>query len=143
MIAHELCHYAFVEDGRNYAAKRKELWEEFAYGWTLGYLRNKGYSDEDIIKNNYLPFLVEIMSEKTFSQILAQNDITRKQYNAYSKYKKEKFWRKYSLKYHERRKELAFERGWEIVNLYDKKMKEGPGSAKIKTKPNRFSFMDI
>jgi hypothetical protein len=60
----------------------KELVEEFAYGLSLGYLRNKGYSDEDVIKNNYLPYLVDCVQRDAFEIILKEivqvvNDVTK------------------------------------------------------------------
>ncbi|KKL46025.1 hypothetical protein LCGC14_2349720, partial [marine sediment metagenome] len=52
VIVHELCHYSYFEEGKSSVSQ--ELNEEFAYGWSIGYLRQKGYSDEDIVDKNFL-----------------------------------------------------------------------------------------
>ena len=51
VIVHELLHYCHASIGSDTDIN---LSEEFAYGWSLGYLRAKGYSDEEIIENNLL-----------------------------------------------------------------------------------------
>ena len=141
VIAHELCHYCFVEEGGS--SPSRELWEEFAYGWTLEYLRNKSYSDNEIIKNNYFPFLVDIMSNKALKCILAENDISKEEYNSYSRYRKERFFKRYGMKWHKKRKEFAQQRGEELIKIYDKKIKEGTGCTKKITKTSRFDLIDI
>ena len=141
VVAHELCHYCFVEEGGS--SSSREIWEEFAYGWTLGYLRNKGYTDEQIIKWNYYPFLVDIMSEKALEIILAKNDITIRQYNGYSKWRRSEFWKRFGKKWNEKRKELAYKRGEEIISLYERKMAEGTGCTKTVEETNRFDLMDF
>ena len=141
VIAHELCHYCFVEEGGN--SPSREIWEEFAYGWTLGYLRGKNYTDEEIIKNNYFPFLVDIMSNKALKQILSINNISKEEYKSYSKYKKNIFFKKYGKKWHEKRKELAMQRGKELIELYSAKMAEGTNCTKEVVEYNRFDIMDI
>lgn len=142
VIAHELCHYCFVEEGGS--SPSTNLWEEFAYGWTIGYFRNKGYSDEQIIKNYYLPFLVTSVSDKAFNYILAINSISEKQYNLFSKYKKNEFFKKNIKKYNDKRLELANEYGRNIIKLYSKKLEEGTFCFKEKEeKINKFGLLDL
>lgn len=141
VIAHELIHYCFVEEGGT--SPSREMWEEFAYGWSLEYLRSKGHSDDFIIKYNFFPFLVDIMSNKALTWILGCNDITSKEYNAYSKFKQREFFKKYGLKWHKRRKEMAYKRGEEIIELYTRKAEEGTGCTKEITETSRFDLIDI
>ena len=53
-IVHELLHYAYAAEGRTSVSS--EMREEFAYGYSVGYLRGR-YTDEEIIEFNFLPYL--------------------------------------------------------------------------------------
>jgi hypothetical protein len=141
IIAHELCHYCFVEEGGT--SPSREIWEEFAYGWTLGYLRKKGYTDDQIIKWNYFPFLVDIMSEKALEIILFRNDISIKKYNGFSEFKRNEFWKIHGRKWHELRKELAYKRGQEMISLYERKLLEGTYCTKKVEETNRFDLIEF
>lgn len=122
VIVHELCHYCHTKMGRR--SESRTILEEFAYGWSLGYLRQKGHSDKDIIEFNYLPFLFgESMNEATIN-ILARNEIGVDEYNAFSSYRKKECSRKYGSQIFLRAKELAMEKGWKIVEVYSKKLEE-------------------
>ena len=46
VIVHELLHYCYFEEGKS--NKSVGLNEEFAYGWSIGYLRKKGYTDDEL-----------------------------------------------------------------------------------------------
>ncbi len=141
VIAHELCHYCFTEEGG--VSNSREIQEEFAYGWTLGYLREKGYTDDEIIKNNYFPFMVNEVSEKALKYILAINNIPKKEYNSYSEYKRRIFFKRYGKKWHEKRKELATKKAEELIELYSRKLIEGTNCTRKIVKYNRFDIMDI
>ena len=141
VIAHELCHYCFAEEGG--VSFSREIQEEFAYGWTLGYLRGKGYTDDEIIKNNYFPFMVDVSSDKALKYILSDNNISKKEYNSFSEYKRRMFFKKYGKKWHQKRKELATQKAKELIELYSRKLIEGTNCTKIITKYNRFEIMDI
>lgn len=56
VIVHELLHYCFDQDGKQID---RNLEEEFAYGYSLKYLLDKGYNEDEIIKKNYFPYLLE------------------------------------------------------------------------------------
>jgi hypothetical protein len=141
VIAHELCHYCFVEEGG--FSNSKEINEEFAYGWSIGYLRSRGRTDDFIITKNFFPFLVEIMSPKAMKYVLNLGGITQEQYNKYSDFNKREFGKKYGIKWHEKRKELAYQRGLKIIELYDKKALEGTHCTKKVIKTDRFDLMDL
>jgi hypothetical protein len=141
VIAHELCHYCFVEEGG--FSNSKEINEEFAYGWTVGYLRSKGHDDDFIITKNYFPFLVEIMSDKAMDYVLKLDGTTRKEYGKFSDFRKREFGKKYGMKWHEKRKELAYKRGEELIALYDRKALEGTHCTKEVTETDRFDLMEL
>ncbi len=123
VIVHELCHYCYVAMGHRSISS--EMREEFAYGYSIGYLRQKGYSDEYIIKYNFLPYLMSIFNEKATKKIFAQNGITIPQYHAYSNYKKKECNRMYRKKIFILSKEMAMKRGHELISLYSAKLEEG------------------
>jgi len=57
VLVHELLHYVSSCLSRTFSSV--DLEEEFAYGHSVGYLRKKGLTDDDIIKQNFLPFLIK------------------------------------------------------------------------------------
>jgi len=71
-IVHELLHYASNITVKGYITRRAE--EEFAYGYSVKYLINKGHSKKDIINNNFMPYLISIVnSKKIKNRILKEN----------------------------------------------------------------------
>lgn len=141
VIAHELCHYCFVEEGG--FSNSKEVNEEFAYGWSIGYLRSRGRTDDFIIKKNFFPFLIELVSPKAMKYALNLDGSTQEEYNRFSDFKKREFGKKYGIKWHSKRKELAYKLGEEIIELYDRKALEGTHCTKEITETDRFDLMDL
>ena len=142
VIAHELLHYCYFVQGIE--VNSSEMKEEFAYGWSLGYLRGKGYSDEEVIKNNYLPYLVETIRNKAFKSVILEKGISASQYNSFSKQKKMRVARSCEKKMYEKSMELAMSKGWELLNMYSKKLLAGPVSTNINDrKSTGFSFIDL
>ena len=123
VIVHELCHYCYVDMG--YRSVSSEMREEFAYGYSVGYLRQKGHSDDYIIKYNFLPYLMNICNQQATTKILAQNGITPAQWNSFGSYKKKEYNRRYSRKVFMLSKEMAMERGRDLIALYSNKIDEG------------------
>ena len=140
VIVHELCHYAYASEG-NFSTSR-DMHEEFAYGWSLGYLRGKGYSDDYIINYNFLPHLVGICYDEATANILAENNISNSEFNNYTKFKKKEFNRSYGGKIFLRAKELAFRRGERLIKLYSSNIEEG-GYSIIEEEKSRFSILDL
>ena len=123
VIVHELCHYCYGDIGQRSISR--EMVEEFAYGWSVGYLKTKGYSDDYIIKYNFLPHLIGVAYNDATKNILAQIGVGVKQYNAYTPYKKKEFAKIYGKKVFLRAKELAMEIGHKIIEIYSNKMNSG------------------
>lgn len=141
VIVHELIHYCYFDEG-NYS-NSTQMKEEFAYGWSLGYLRQKGYSDEYIIKYNFLPFLVNSALKKATKYVLAQNDISNREYNSHTSFKRKEFNRKYGRKVFVRAKEIGMERGYELINLYSKKLEGYVGHLDSEKPVGRFDLLDL
>ena len=136
VIAHELIHYCDVEEKR--ITSSSNLAEEFAYGWSIGYLRQKGYTDEQIIKNNFLPYLFQVEHRKVVAKI-----VDMREYNLYSAKKKERFYKQYGRRIHKEAKEKAIEQGWILLKLYSDKLEEGIAGRKSTEMGNRFDLLDL
>jgi len=141
VIVHELCHYCYAFEGQRSVSS--EMREEFAYGWSIGYLRQKGYTDDQIIKYNFYPYLVNISQEEALRNILAQNRISNQEYSAHTRYKRKEFNRKYGVKIFSRAKEIAIERGHKLINLYNKKLDQGSDFIGETEDIDRFDILDL
>jgi len=142
VVVHELCHYCYVFEGNRSVSS--EMREEFAYGWSIGYLKSKGYSDEYIIKYNFLPYLINISYEQATKNILAKNKISNREYDSYSIFENKEFNRKYSGKIFLRAKEIAMEKGQKLIDSYSKKIEEGTGCLDEEVDDsNRFNILDL
>ena len=143
VIVHELCHYCYVfENNRSISS---EMREEFAYGWSIGYLRQKGYSDEQIVKYNFLPYLIHISNEQAIRNILARNNISSYEYNNHTRFKRKEFNRKFGAKIFAKAKEIGTEKGLKMISIYSKKLKEGTGylDEEIDETMDRFDILDL
>jgi hypothetical protein len=142
VIVHELCHLCYFSQGKSSVSVG--INEEFAYGWSIGYLRSKGYSDDDIIKDNFMPFLYQQVREKVFWSILSREGITKREYSLSSKYQKQKVLRKYEKSLHKETLELATEKGHQIIKIYTDKLNSENNIGINKTeKSNGFSLLDL
>jgi hypothetical protein len=145
VIVHELCHYSYYAMGHRSISS--QMREEFAYGWSLGYLRQKGYSDEYIIKYNYLPYLMSICNEKATDIVLSKNGITQEQFRAMSKYKKKDCDRRFRKRVFLLSKELAFEKGQNIIDIYSREIESGDYGVKVKEHEEepygRYGMLDL
>lgn len=142
VITHELLHYCYFEEGR--IANNREMAEEFAYGWSYGYLNTKGYDDKSIIES-YMPFLVTLVNKKSFEQILNNNNISRVQFNLFDKYQQKMFYSKHKIEIEERMYKNAFEIGQYWINKYSEKISnnEKPGFENNGNRESRTSFLDF
>jgi hypothetical protein len=141
VIVHELCHYCyFFERNSSIGVESKE---EFAYGWSLGYLREKGYSDDYIIRYNFLPFLMNASFDRATKNILVRNGISYREYNAHTRFKRKEFRRQYGKKIFLRAKEIAIERGQALIDCYSKKLEEGSIYADEVEDNTRWDLLDI
>ena len=71
IIVHELIHYVHDKEELNF--KDPEMKEEVAYGWTIGYLREKGHSDDHIINNIIIYYYLNLMEEKAIEKFMKLN----------------------------------------------------------------------
>lgn len=141
VIVHELCHYCYYAEGKRSVST--ELREEFAYGWSVGYLRQKGYTDEQIVKYNFLPYLVGISYSAATKNIMVQNGVSVYEYNNHSRYQRKEFNSRFFGKIFRRSQEIAMERGLKIINLYSKKIEEGTGLIDEEEGFDRFDILDL
>ena len=142
VIAHELLHYCYFKEGKSCISI--PLQEEFAYGWSLGYLRGKGYSDEEIIKYNYLPFLYSTVRDDIIRRVFLRNNITIEEYNCVSPKKKRWIFKKHMKEIHEESLKLANEKGRKLIFIYSKKLQSERIAANVDDrKPKGFSFLDL
>ncbi len=141
VIVHELCHYCYVFEGQT--SLSTEIREEFAYGWSVGYLRQKGHTDEEIVKYNFLPFLIGISYEEATKNILVRNDISIREYNNHTKFQRKEFQRKYNGKIFDRSKEISMKRGLKLIDIYSKKIEQGTGFIDEAEEFSRFDILDL
>ena len=117
VLVHELLHYVYDCDGFGKSSYRVD--EEFAYGNSIGYLRSKGMSDEEIVNNNFLPFFVSIADrKKIIRKVLLEND-----YDLHKFYKRSMKYQKRVLerlrnKIFEEIKISSFDQGMKLVEIY-------------------------
>jgi hypothetical protein len=141
VIVHELCHYCYYAEGKRSVSS--ELREEFAYGWSVGYLRQKGYTDDQIVKYNFLPYLIGLSFEEATKNIMVQNGVGSYEYSKHSKYQRKEFNRTYFGKIFRRAKEIANERGHRLIELYSMKLEEGTGLPDEEVDVDRFDILDL
>jgi hypothetical protein len=142
VIVHELCHYCYFFEGHRSVST--EIKEEFAYGWSMGYLRQKGYTDEQIIKKNFYPFLINVSQEEALVNILAQKGISHREYESHSRFQRKEFNRRFSGKIFLRAKEIALDRGYQLIEMYNRKMEQGTGCLDEEQESmDRFDLLDL
>lgn len=132
ILVHELLHYCSHYYGK---VRNRIMEEEFAYGYSYNYLKNKGYTDDEIIQANFLPFLITIIDQnKIIKKYFINNNIVCKnekdRQNKIEKNQEEIF----NLV-----KKSAIEIGYDIITIYKSKNKEN----KIKINDNKYDYLDI
>lgn len=140
VLVHELLHYVSNHGITGSSSLERE--EEFAYGYSVNYLRSKGHSDDYIINYNFMPFFYQITylnkGKNITQKVLIENgnnieDLYQmpvsKQKNILKKYKKEI--------YQAIRKE-AYNRGKQLIELYTNNYTEEPIA-----KDDTFNFIDF
>ena len=141
VIVHELLHYAYIAEGM--WSTSRDMNEEFAYGWSVGYLRKKGYTDKYIVEFNFLPYLIGVCYEEATKNILVWNSISEREFNDHTNLQRREFNQIYGKKIFLRAKELAMERGLRLVKLYSKKIEDEGGHREIDEEMDRFSILDL
>lgn len=141
VLVHELCHYCYEAEG-NYSISM-EMIEEFAYGWSIGYLRKKGYTDDYIVKYNFLPYLVSVSQNAALLAILAELRIPNYKFQNYGKFERKSFFKKYSKRIMEKAIEIGTEKGQKIIAIYSKQLEKGSYYTGNKSEVSRFDLLDI
>jgi hypothetical protein len=116
--------------------------EEFAYGYSIGYLRRK-YTDEEIIEFNFLPYLFSLAYPLAIPKIVSENGLTQQQFEEMSHFQKCDFYRKNEKKIYELAKDMAMERGRKLIQLYSKILTQDTVSKDHGGKISRFEILDI
>jgi hypothetical protein len=143
VIVHELIHYCYFAEQKTGSMHMNE---EYAYGYSIGYLRQKGYSDDNIIKNNFLPYLVSSVRDKIFRSVLLENGIKMTDYNLFTTKKKMRIFKKYNKKVYDESLKQAIERGKKIIEIYNKKLNSENKNFTIEEEEkeeNRFEIIDM
>ena len=122
VIVHELLHYCHHTLGSNPSVNLKE---EFAYGWSYGFLKNKGYIEEEIIKDNYLPYLYNVCYKDGFFNILKEEGISIEKMRSVSKFARDRIISPFRSKIHKEVLRLAKLKGHEIIRIYSEKIEDG------------------
>ena len=122
VIVHELLHYCHYTLGYNSSVNLKE---EFAYGWSYGYLKNKGYTDKEIIQDNYLPYLYNVCYKDGFFEALTKNGISMQKIKNASLIMKDRIINPLKSSIHKEVLNMAMLKGAEIIKIYKKKIDDG------------------
>lgn len=142
VMVHELLHYS--SSNQKKGVYSIDLEEEFAYGHSVAYLRQKGYSDKDIINNNFMPYLIgTINSSKIARQIIIDAGYDVKELVLASEEKQKRIFKKYEKQIFELVKQKAFEKGLEIINMYSTNNIDTISEVKINDGSSRFNMMDL
>lgn len=117
VIVHELLHYA--SDTQIKGSKSVQIEEEFAYGNSVGYLRMKGHSNDEIIMGNFLPYLVNVVDKRKITrEVLSANGVDLEALRRASPDKQKTTIKKYEKAIFSRSVEEARKMGQEIIELY-------------------------
>ena len=122
VIVHELLHYCHNEIGSNPSINMKE---EFAYGWSVGYLRAKGYTDEEIVRDNYLPYLYKVCYKDGFFNVINEEGVVYEKMSNATPRGRERMLAPLKSKIHKEVIRLAMEKGMEIIRIYSNRIEEG------------------
>ena len=88
--------------------------------------------------------MLGISQEEALRNILAQNGIGTREYDAQTSYQRKEFNRKYGAKVFERAREIGMERGHRLIKLYNGKMEEGTRCIDENDEElSRFDFLDL
>jgi hypothetical protein len=146
VIVHELLHYCYFFEKN--PGQSMHLQEEFAYGYSVDYLRGKGFTDNDIIKNNFLPYFYRTEEDKFAVTIMLQKEnITRETYQKFSYTKKQRIYKKHRSIIYDRVIEESYKRGRKVIEIYSKLIDKKRGVEEEVTvqssKVTKFDFLDI
>lgn len=147
IIVHELIHYAFNKE--NIVFSDVEMEEEGAYGWSIGYLREKGYSDEYIINNFLKEYYSVIMKNKSILKFISMNNKFKNEYIKSNDKKRIDMLNKNRKKIEKINEKMALEKSEILMSIYNEKLKNGTpfslyeSNSIYERKSSRFDFLDL
>jgi len=122
-IVHEFLHY--VSSMLPRPPTSTDLEEEFAYGYSVGYLKKKGYTDREIIKNTFMPYIISnvIDRRKIMKEFLVKEGIDLEEFKMLSDKRRNEITSKISQKkeVYDAMVEAAYEKGQQIIDVYSRK----------------------
>ncbi len=119
VIVHELIHYC--SDHKSIMAG-KNIEEEIAYGNSVAYLRKNGRTDEFIINNHMMPYLMTAIDRnKVFAKVLMAEGYDIDEYRVSSQKKQSSIVKKLEDKIFAENKKEARSLGQRIIDIYTKK----------------------
>jgi hypothetical protein len=123
ILVHELFHYASNKTCEDWKSMQVE--EEFAYGNSADYLRQQGRTDDDIIRRNFMPYLLRVICEKHKVAIVDPSRTKEEDKALFDKVYKE-----------------AYQLGIDILTIWDAKNRQDKPEA-IKVVPFKQSGIDL
>lgn len=121
VLVHELLHYCSVLCGNINSSS--DIEEEFAYGWSIGYLRSRGHSDDDIIENTMMPWLAATVNQnKVIHMVLQNKNMTDEEFQAMNLEKRQKWVKRNERAIYNTTVQIANERGVELIRIFSSKM---------------------
>ena len=140
VIVHELLHYC--SDRQDNYTTSVNIEEEFAYGNSIGYLKQKGYTKDEIIKNNFMPYLINSVDYSKFlPDILVKNGYHIGELEFVSENKKEEILKKLEKQIFKQAWDRAWEKGEEIIKIYSSKRFKM--NNRINDNSKDFDFIDL
>lgn len=149
VLVHELLHYCNLTErntigSADLSSGDINMHEEWAYGWSIGYLRQKGHSDKDIVSKNFLAYFANRAASEAFLMALAKEKISFEEYQDFKKWKQDSFFRKHHDFIFKKQIELGLKMGEELLSIYSKKIEDRKvGYINNIEKANRFELMDL
>lgn len=121
VIVHELLHYVSLYRG---VGSCKSIEEEFAYGNSVKYLRNKGKSDDDIINQVFLPyFITTVDTIKIAVEVLTENGYDIEEVRLKSEEEQDKIMEKLDRFLFEKTKKEATDLARQLISIYTEEIK--------------------
>lgn len=143
VIVHELIHYVYNKEELFF--RSLEINEEVAYGWSIGYFRQKGYSEDYIINKVLMEFYMNFMIDKSIMKFLSMDIDIKNRYEKSNSNTKRKIIKNNYKKIESINKELAFEKSVNLFKRYEENLKNGTkfSNSENKETVSRFESIDF
>ncbi len=142
VMVHELLHYVSDHQMKGISSVDRE--EEFAYGNSVGYLKQRGHNDDSIINDNFMPFLISVVNIKKITRIvLLKNNYDIDEFVTLPKEKTRKILSKYRDDIFEICRKQAYDRGKELIRIYSPNKEKNEDIEIIEEGVKRANLLDI